>query len=252
MAFLKWNYYSAALGQSTSLNVLLPEKREGSFRTLWLLHGLSDDENAWMRHTAAERYAREHNLALVMPRADRSWYTDTACGKRYFTFLTEELFEKMALYFAGYSSKREDNLIIGLSMGGYGALKAALTCPEKYAFCASLSGSLDVTRKNRAYNLAEWRSIFGFDLRDAAELEGSRHDLFFLAKEKKPFPYLYLWCGEEDSLLAINRAFDAHLTELGVAHTFESSEGDHSWKWWDLHLESALSCYEDVKKREND
>ena len=242
MAFLTLRFYSAALSESTSVNVLLPDKREESFRTLWLLHGLSDDESAWMRYSCVERYARERSLAVVMPSAGRSWYTDTAYGKRYFTFLTEELPAKMALYFAGYSPRGEDNFIIGLSMGGYGAVKAALTCPEKYAFCGSLSGSLDVTRKNRPYDLDEWRSIFGFDIESAEDLGGTRHDLFFLAKEKKSFPYLYRWCGEEDSLLAGNRAFDEHLTALGIGHTFETSEGDHSWKWWDKHLVSALDC----------
>lgn len=244
MAFLTLRFYSDALSEQTCVNVLLPEKREGSFRTLWLLHGLSDDESAWMRFSAVERYARARSLAVVMPSAGRSWYTDTAYGKRYFTFLTEELPEKMAFFFSGYSARREDNLIIGLSMGGYGAVKAALTCPEKYVFCGSLSGSLDVTRKNRAYNLDEWRSIFGFELSDAAELAGSRHDLFSLAQEKRDFPYFYLWCGEEDSLIAINREFDAHLTSLFIPHTFETSEGDHSWKWWDKHLVSALDCFD--------
>ena len=32
----------------------------------------------------------------------------------------------------------------GLSMGGYGALKLALTHPERYAAAASLSGALDL------------------------------------------------------------------------------------------------------------
>ncbi|MBQ2252351.1 MAG: esterase family protein [Clostridia bacterium] len=241
MAFLQMDLYSESLGQTTSVNVLLPEKREGRmFRTLWLLHGLTDGHDAWMRYTSVERYAKRYGLAVVMPSADRSWYTDTAYGKNYFTWITEELPEKIARLFCGYSAAREDNLIIGLSMGGYGALKAALTCPERYGFCASLSGSLDVTRKNRPYNLDEWRSIFGFELRDAADLAGSEHDLFALASRGGDFPPLFLWCGTEDSLVEINRAFSAHLTSLGVAHTLKTSEGDHSWKWWDLHLKTAL------------
>lgn len=31
----------------------------------------------------------------------------------------------------------------GLSMGGYGALKVGLTCPEKFSHVFSLSGALD-------------------------------------------------------------------------------------------------------------
>ena len=58
----------------------------------------------------------------------------------------------------------------------------------------------------------------------------------FIPSNKKPFPKLYLWCGFEDSLIEVNRSFDRLLDELSVAHVFESSEGDHSWHWWDEHI----------------
>jgi len=127
MAFLQLDFRSASLGQAVLVNILLPEeKEEVKFKTLWLLHGLSDDYSAWMRYTSVERYAEQHEIAVVMPCVDRSWYTDTAYGKKYFTFITEELPQKIAYYFKGYSKAREDNIIMGLSMGGYGALKNAL------------------------------------------------------------------------------------------------------------------------------
>ena len=129
-------------------------------------------------------------------------------------------------------------------MGGYGALKAALTCPDRYGACISLSGSLDITRKGRPCNLNEWKGIFGFDLNDPAELEGSDHDLFALAERNKgagiPFPKLYMWCGTEDHLIGVNRLYDQHLTKLQIPHKFETSEGDHTWHWWDMHIRGAL------------
>ena len=50
----------------------------------------------------------------------------------------------MTRFFRGISPAREDNYIAGLSMGGYGALKAALTFPQRYAAACSLSGALDI------------------------------------------------------------------------------------------------------------
>lgn len=244
MALFQMNIRSDALDQSTTVNIIIPEGRKnGKFKTLWLLHGLTDDHSAWMRYSSVERYANEHRIAVVMPSVDRSWYTDTAYGKKYFTFVTEELPDKIALYFNGYSAGKENNIIIGLSMGGYGALKAALTYPDKYSFCASLSGALDITRYGREYSLAEWRSIFGFDIKDAAELKGSKHDVFALAEKKANFPSIYMWCGTEDSLYTINEKFSEHLTDLGIKHIFKSSEGDHSWKYWDMHLHTALELW---------
>ncbi len=250
MIFLKMNATSKSLKRKVSFHVLLPECKDGSgvpetpYKTLWLLHGLSGDENSWLMNSSIVRYATEHGCAVVMPNVDRSWYADTAYGAQYFTFITKELPEICRSCFRGMSDKREDNIVAGPSMGGYGALKAALLCPEQYGYCASLSGSLDITRKNRPYDLEEWKSLFGFDMQDAQALSGSENDIFSLAKKNAedgiPFPKLYMWCGTEDSLIHINREYHALLDTLGVEHLYEESEGDHTWKCWDLHIQDAL------------
>ena len=244
---LELNFRSKELKRNVGVNVLIPGtgcEADEPYKVLWLLHGLSGDHTSWMRNTCIERYAKELRLAVVMPGVDRSWYTNTAYGANYFDFVAKELPALCHGVFKGWSEKREDNLVAGLSMGGYGALKLALTYPEQYGACISLSGSLDVTRKGRPCDLNEWRSIFGYDIESPDELKGSKHDLFALAEknkaEGKPFPQTYLWCGQQDSLIGINRDFDALLSALGVAHCFEESEGDHSWRWWDLHIQDGL------------
>ena len=246
--FLQMHFYSKELSRAVEVNVLIPEKCRTAttpYKTLWLLHGLSDDHTAWMRYSSIERYANEWGIAVVMPNAARSWYTNTAYGANYFNFITKELPEVCQGMFSGMSPAREDNIVAGLSMGGYGALKLALTCPEQYGACISLSGSFDVTRRGRAYNLEEWKSVFGYEIESALDLAGSEHDLFALAKANKEggklFPKLYLWCGLEDTLVDINYAFDAHLNALDVPHVFKTSEGNHTWKWWDLHIQNGVN-----------
>lgn len=245
---LEMKFSSKELKRNVSVSVLIPNQEPvgAGHKVLWLLHGLSDDHTAWMRRTAIERYAKEHRLAVVMPGVERSWYTNTAYHANYFNFVAYELPSLCRRTFKDFSEKREDNIVAGLSMGGYGALKLALTCPTQYGACISLSGSLDITRKGRPVDLDEWRSIFGYELASALDLEGSEHDLFALAKKNKaaqmPFPKLYLWCGQQDTLIGVNRAFDRHLTELDVAHTYTESEGDHTWPWWDLHIQGALKA----------
>ena len=259
MAFIELHYHSDALKKAVAVNVILPERAKTligmdteandttCYQTLYLLHGLSDDHTIWMRRTSIERYAADRGIAVVMPSVDRSWYTDTAYGSLYFKFITEELPRVCRGYFKGMSDRREDNFIAGLSMGGYGALKAAMTYPELYGGCASLSGAVDVAgRTFRANELDEWRSIFGFDLEKAEDLCGTQHDLFALAdrltKSEAARPSVFLWCGEGDRLLESNRRFDAHLNALGIDHTYRESEGNHAWIWWDLHIQAALDC----------
>ena len=256
MAFLEFHYYSKALQKHVAVNVLLPERDKADkaagipdgapYKTLYLYHGLSSDYTAWMRRSSIERYAADYNIAVVMPDVARSWYTNTKYGMRYFDFVADELPEVCRGYFRNMSDKREDNYVAGLSMGGYGALKAALHRPDKFCGCASLSGSIDMTRKGRpeTANVTEWRSIFDYGMEHPDDLEGTEHDLFAVTRRNAeaglPFPKMYLWCGTEDALIHANRRYRDLLTELGVEHRFEESEGDHSWKWWDLHVQDAL------------
>ncbi len=253
MAFFQMNYHSDALKMGVSVNVVLPENAKSligmggsgvkEYKTLYLLHGLSDDETIWERRTSIERYAAERGIAVVMPSVGRSWYTDTAYGAKYFTFVTEELPRVCRNYFRGMSDKREDNYIAGLSMGGYGAVKAALTFPEKYAGAASLSGAFNIADVERNVT-DEMRGIFGFDLKSMTELENTPHNVHELARRLaaagKEAPKLFIWCGTEDGLLKSNRDFVNTLDNLHIAKRYEESEGNHSWRWWDLHVTDAI------------
>ena len=255
MAILDLNYYSKCLKTNAKVTVILPEKSRDmpgirwpdteTYKTLYLLHGWSGDHRDWTRYTNIERYARQYELAVIMPEVGRSWYTDTAYEANYFTFITEELPAFCRSHFKGMSNKREDTLIAGNSMGGYGAMKAALLCPDTFGLCACLSGSFDITRRRHTpAPLAEWRAIFGFDLESTLDLEGSCHDLYELARRSGTtgltFPKLYLWCGTEDGLIRANREFHELLNSFDIEHLYEEGKGDHSWQWWDMHIQDAL------------
>ena len=81
MAFLHCEIASESLRMATAVDVILPDKGDLSeVKTLYLLHGLTDDCTGWTRYTAVERYARERGLAVVLPEVQRSFYTDMAYG----------------------------------------------------------------------------------------------------------------------------------------------------------------------------
>ena len=141
MALLQIGFFAETLGKQVHMNVLLPQRSGSralpgeipSYPTLYLLHGMSDDYTIWERRTSIERYAADKNLAVVMPDGDLSWYTDMKFGGRYFTFLSEELPAVCRDLFPQLSQKREDTFVAGLSMGGYGAFKLAMRCPEAFS-----------------------------------------------------------------------------------------------------------------------
>lgn len=210
---------------------------------LWLLHGLSDDHSIWLRRTSIERYVATLPLAVVMPAVHRSFYTDMAQGLPYWTFISEEL-PRIVRSFFPISARRRDNFVAGLSMGGYGAFKLALSHPDRFAAAASLSGALDVVEicSNPHPNRAEFLRIFGPPKR----LARSSNDLFDLARRlarrRGPKPRLFQCCGQADFLYAMNLRFRDHALALGLDLTYEEHPTfGHDWAYWDLMIQRVLS-----------
>jgi S-formylglutathione hydrolase FrmB len=244
---MQMSLFSETLGMSTEIGVMLPlnaplsAERGGKYPVLYLLHGLGGDHTEWTRHSAIERYAEEKGIALVLPRADRSYYMDMKQGGAYFTYLSRELPDIMKRVFA-ISGRREDTFVAGISMGGYGAFKLALRYPELYAAAASLSGGIDIVRRASGANgfqPGEISRIFG----STRELRGSDDDLFTLAGKVAAGgkqPMLYQCCGTEDFLYEGNRAFLEQATSAGLKITYEEGPGEHEWGYWDRQLRGML------------
>ena len=159
MALVTCDFFSESLMVGTSMTVVLPQETEeqiglidqpldGPPPVLYLLHGLSDDHTAWLRYTSHRAVRRGPRPGGVMPAAGRSFYADEAHGHRYWTYVSEELPGVVGQFFR-VSQEPTDTFVAGLSMGGYGALKLALTHPDRFAAAASLSGALDMVAFSR-------------------------------------------------------------------------------------------------------
>lgn len=248
MALIQCDFFSETLGISTSMYVILPQETQGQIGmqgritakkhpTLYLLHGMSDDHSIWLRRTSIERYVAPLGIAVVMPAVNRSYYTDMKHGYNYWTFVSEEL-PAIAQSFFPLSDKREDTFVAGLSMGGYGAFKLALRCPDKFAAAASLSGALDVAGFSN-HRGEEWDNIFGRDI------QGSDNDLLHLATKVAasdgPKPLLYQCCGTEDFLYESNQRFLAHARDLNFDLVYDEEPAVHEWGYWDKKIQDVLA-----------
>lgn len=251
MACTEFHYYSRVLDIDVTVSVILPEvktmlEQDGKpLPTLYLLHGLSDDHTHWIRQTRLEFYARRYRLAIVMPCVNRSFYTDMKHGAKYFTFVSEELPKVMELYFP-LSHEREERFAAGLSMGGYGAMKLGLLCPEKYAAVASLSGAVEMeadffrhsVQKDDAF-LRELTDIFG----PFEEFMQSDNCLTRVAERLNPAkaPRMYMACGTADFLFDSNEDFVRRFGEK-FSIRYDTEEGAaHTWDFWDRQIEKVLA-----------
>lgn len=250
MAFAQLDFYSSVLQQSTRMNVILPESYisyenprghsiERNYPVLYLLHGYNGDETVWMRWTALERYCKQLPLCVVMPRGEHSLYLD-GTTYQYYTYLTEELPAKVQHFFP-VSTKREDTFIAGLSMGGYGAFRAALGRPDLYSYAASLSGAVALDESIENGTLTGY---IADPLGDLNTFKGSDNDLKQLLSKRcaegAELPELYMTCGTEDFLLESNRHYRDHIRSNGLEVTYEEHPGDHHWDYWHEHIQDVL------------
>ena len=244
MAYFDLTISSRSIGRQTNVGVILPQKgyeeffestaQPGKCKVLYLLHGLSDCYNDWHRYTAIERYARERGIAVVMPDADRSFYTNLPHGRNYYDYVAKELPAIMESMFP-ISSAREDRFIAGNSMGGYGALKIALREDGAFAAAAPLSPVGDIAAHIGQESWDDYHIVFGEDrcVRD-------EDNILLLAEKCKVRPRVWLGIGRDDYLYENDKAVCRKLTELGYDFTFHDTNGPHTWYVWDELIEKAL------------
>ncbi|MGZ4490829.1 MAG: alpha/beta hydrolase [Nocardioidaceae bacterium] len=249
MALLDVDFFSDVLEFGTSMTVILPQASaaeigvasstaDGAPPVLYLLHGLSDDNTAWLRRTSIERYVAERGLAVVMPNVHRSFYADEAHGHRYWTFLSEELPRVVASFF-NVSQRREDTFVAGLSMGGYGALKWALRQPWRFTAAASMSGALDLVTICRLGERQElFDRVYDGDVGPGDDLHAL---LQVAASSGTPLPALHVSCGTEDALYPTNPPFAVAARAAGADVVTDFRAGEHEWGFWDREIQDVLA-----------
>lgn len=240
MAFCDFHYRSDALGKQTAAYVILPDTGAGPFPVMYLLHGLSDDHTIWLRRTRIEEYLADVPLIVVMPDGGRGFYCDASQGFAYDTALAVELVDRIDRTFPT-KADRENRCVAGLSMGGYGAAKFALAHPDRFGAAVSHSGAVAFAHKPQTWDESrakEWGRIVGTEI-------GGPNDLFALSEkaDKATFPALRIDCGTEDFLIEDNRAFHAHLDNLGIVHEYAEHPGAHNWAYWDTHIQDTLAFF---------
>jgi S-formylglutathione hydrolase FrmB len=256
---LRGDFLSDTLRMSTNIQVFIPDlvKEHDPYRVVYLLHGLHGNQGTWLDNTMLPVFARNYNAVFVMPEVGRSFYANQEYGYRYFTFVSEEIPSICRSVF-NISAKREDTAVIGCSMGGYGALKLALTRPEDYGFCGAISpaclyfkGMMAGLRKDpspflktgpeAAAILQDLRIVYGDGL-----MEKDENDIILLMKHfppEAPKPKIYAACGAEDDLRKDNLRFKEDTAGAGFDYTYEEWPGGHDWYFFSEALKKALQVW---------
>ena len=221
-----------------------PRHYERPTKTLILLHGLTGTDTDWLYGGVAQDMAIQYNLAVFMPAAGNNFYLDRGYpGGNWCSFVGQELPDYIRRVF-GCCDRREDTLIAGLSMGGYGALHTALQYPGRFSGCAALSSALRIRaiaegRHDGVMPPEMFRDVFG----DPDKLlESDRNPEWqYRQLQGREIPSIYMAIGTEDSLYACNQEFRRFLTEQKADFCYEEGPGGHFWSFWNEYLPRGLS-----------
>ena len=258
MALIQVNMLSKTLMRTVPVNVILPVdkltfpgmpvREEKPYKTLYLLHGIFGNYTDWVSGTRIQRFAEEHDLAVVMPSGENAFYVDQPDGHDFYgRFIGEELVDVTRKMFP-LSHKREDTFIGGLSMGGYGAMRNGLKYSDTFGCIAALSGAFHMEEMaERASDEGIFfatRTFAQARFGDLSQLLNSDKNPKHLAKQLKntgkPLPRIYMACGDKDSLLESNKSMADLLKEYGFDTTFEVGPGAHEWDFWDTYIKRAI------------
>jgi S-formylglutathione hydrolase FrmB len=211
-----------------------------SYPVLYLLHGLFGSENDWTAYTRVAEYVRTLPLIVVMPQADDSWYTNALAEprNRYEDYVFNDLIKEIDSKYRTQKT-RDGRFLAGLSMGGYGAVKAALQYPQRYAMVASFSGAFHITRYPAAFDWITARLAFGLP---NAPARITNDDYILLGKaDPAQLPYLFITCGSDDRFVGDNRELVGMMSALRVRYEYRELQGNHTWAFWDRSLAAFVN-----------
>ena len=263
MATFQMNYLSTMLGMQTNFSVFFPSFEPGKddaeksigelyprgrkFPVLWLLHSDTGDDGEYLKYTNILRYAQKRGIAVVMPCGYNMMYSDDPTGQKFLKLVTRELRVLCRSYFP-FSDRREDNFIGGVSLGAYGALKAALFEPEQYAKAVLIDGGFEENMTDGFLHalraLDEKQGLVPPSPLDDAPPE--QMEPYAAAKKNAEegvrLPKFLMAWGEESETAAYSRTGAEKLAALGYDVTQKAYAGmGRGWDLWDAALKDALS-----------
>lgn len=237
-------FHSTSLNRKMQYRVIQPAAVAPGqkLKVVYLLHGGGGGFRDWSNYSDVARFA-ESGVLLIMPEGESSYYVDAVDPPtdRYEDYIVHDLISDVENRFP-VATGRGNRAIVGVSMGGFGALNLALRHPDLFFFAGGLSSAVDVPRRaftiKRLQQSRHYNAIFGA----AGSPTRQANDPFEQIKTADPrkAPYFFLTCGEQEGLLPANREFAASLAKYHFPFEFHTIHGGHNWNQWNAWLPSLF------------
>jgi putative tributyrin esterase len=233
--------FSPALGGRVDCSFWIPPGTDGvPLPLVVLLHGVYGSHWAWFGRGAADRAATDLVATGRLPACVIASPSDGLLGhgSGYVrqpgadvpTWILDEVPELAAIVSADVDPEGAIALI-GLSMGGFGALRLAATAGADGVRAAVGLSSITAI---------EQMALFGVDPLPTTDAADQRSIVAALDDHGHDVGALRVVCGRADLLVEHNRRLHFDLDRRGIPHDWVEDDGRHEWSYWRRHLPAAL------------
>lgn len=225
--------YSPSMKKIIKAVVIKPDSYSTAKKlpVVYLLHGYGGNHTDWIRKVPAiTQYADLYNLIIVCPDGNvSSWYIDSPVDSawKYETYVSGELVKWIDDHFNTIRD-RKGRAIMGLSMGGHGALYISFRHQECFGAAGSMSGGVDLTPFPSNWELA--RRLGDYDKNPAT---WKAYSVINMTNLLKPGALaVTIECGADDFFYKANIDLHEKLLAAKIPHDFTIRPGGHTWDYW--------------------
>ncbi len=219
------------------------------------LHGGGDSHDAFDRHGISQRLDRAMSegrvprAVIALPNGDLGFWANWYDGsRRYEDWVVDEVMPEVASDY-GTQPCPEACHVMGVSMGGSGALGFAHHRPDRFSTLTAISAPVFDTDQMIAFANDRVVSIFIPTHRVWGPVDDRRRieedDLFlqWTSPGDTHLRSIVLAWGDHDrgGIVEGSRRFAQHLSEHGIPHEAWVYDGGHAWVAWAPIIERALS-----------
>jgi S-formylglutathione hydrolase FrmB len=238
------NLYSPTLDLHTTYRIMLPGGYDAGTRrypVLYMLHGVAGDSSEWESIgllDAADRMIGRGEIdpfLVVLPNGGANYWVNQATGARWADYVVDDVVKQVDRNYRTVTSPR-GRAIGGLSMGGEGAMRIAMTRPGVFGTAAAHSPSLRTAFDQFA---PELQALFGDE--DAWR---AATPLWLVMDTDTAYGLnLAIDIGEDDPWRANVELLHERMASRGISHRFEVLPGEHAAEYWIDNVDHYLAFY---------
>lgn len=250
MSVLDFNYMSQALFHPTTVKLVLPENEKPE-KTMYFLHGSLSDSKNCLDNMDMQEISDRYKMAIIIPDCGNFFYIDhgLAIGN-YGKFIGNELVDVTRKEF-GLSNEKEDTIIAGFSMGGYGAMRNGLKYHKNFGAIMALSPvciyETSINKLEKAKFMYFKRIFVDGVFKSTNPEDKSSENYRYLLKQNIEkgisIPQMYIGCGIEEEFKILTDEFVDYIKNQNIDYVYRLKHGEHDFTLWNILLNDALEWY---------